>query len=278
LNLKIVNVSINNPNNDALMIIKMSDVFKLVDWSSPIVHTATTTSSSKQFSTPSPPANQQESSSTSPSTTTSSSANNSSSMRRSESSSISSSKTATNTNPGGVQTTPSSTGSRHRQEGGVGVGGGEIQLAELLDHEMGMPLPLFDEFNVLHPYLSLYYLDYFTAINKMNTKLFCTTTLMMSMLTQNSQKSREEQQGGEEVVDTESGTTGVPPAAAPFDPTRPRQADVNCPLGYTIGATNALFKQRLYDDIDAFVDEVDVDLKANEALKKQLQLSTADLR
>lgn len=263
---------INNPNNDPLITIKMSDVFKLVDWSSPIVHTATTTSSSKQFSTPSPPPNQQESSSTSPSTTTSSSANNSS-MRRSESSSISSSKTATNTNPGGVQTTPSSTGSRHRQE--IGGGGGEIQLAELLDHEMGMPLPLFDEFNVLHPYLSLYYLDYFTAINKMNTKLFCTTTLMMSMLTQNSQKSREEQQG-EEVVDTESGTTV--PAAAPFDPTRPRQADVNCPLGYTIGATNALFKQRLYDDIDAFVDEVDVDLKANETLKKQLQLSTADLR
>ena len=258
------------------MIIKMSDVFKLVDWSSPIVHTSTTTSSSKQFSTPSPPANQQESSSTSPSTTTSSSANNSSSMRRSESSSISSSKTATNTNPGGVQTTPSSTGSRHRQEGGVS-GGGEIQLAELLDHEMGMPLPLFDEFNVLHPYLSLYYLDYFTAINKMNTKLFCTTTLMMSMLTQNSQKSRDEQQGGEEVVDTESGTN-VPPTSAPFDPTRPRQADVNCPLGYTIGATNALFKQRLYDDIDAFVDEVDVDLKTNETLKKQLQLSTADLR
>lgn len=52
----------------------------------------------------------------------------------------------------------------------------------------------------------------------------------------------------------------------------------NLAIGYTIGATNALFKQRLYDDIDVFVDEATIDLKQNEVLKKQLQLSTADLR
>lgn len=52
----------------------------------------------------------------------------------------------------------------------------------------------------------------------------------------------------------------------------------NLTIGYTIGATNALFKQRLYDDIDVFVDETTIDLKQNEVLKKQLQLSTADLR
>ena len=45
-----------------------------------------------------------------------------------------------------------------------------------------MPFNLFSEFNILHPYLSLYYLDYFTMINKMNTKLYCTTALMMSMM------------------------------------------------------------------------------------------------
>jgi hypothetical protein len=49
-------------------------------------------------------------------------------------------------------------------------------------------------------------------------------------------------------------------------------------FGYTIGATNVLFKQRLYEDLDAFVDELDIDLKNNEQLKKQLQLTTADLR
>ena len=49
-------------------------------------------------------------------------------------------------------------------------------------------------------------------------------------------------------------------------------------FGYTIGATNILFKQRLYDELDAFVDETDIDLKQNEQLKKQLQLTTADIR
>lgn len=65
-----------------------------------------------------------------------------------------------------------------------------------------------------------------------------------------------------------------------FDPTRPKEsaAELNNPLGYTIGATNALFKQRLYDDLDAFIDETDVDMRGNETLRKQLQLTTADLR
>lgn len=48
--------------------------------------------------------------------------------------------------------------------------------------------------------------------------------------------------------------------------------------GYTIGATNILFKQRLYEELDAFVDETEIDLKQNEQLKKQLQLTTADIR
>ena len=45
-----------------------------------------------------------------------------------------------------------------------------------------------------------------------------------------------------------------------------------------IGATNILFKQRLYDELDAFIDETDIDLRQNDQLKKQLQLTTADLR
>ena len=58
---------------------------------------------------------------------------------------------------------------------------------------------------------------------------------------------------------------------------RPGPAAIT-PIGYTIGATNVLFKQRLYDDIDVFVDETSIDMKQNEQLKRQLQLTTADLR
>ena len=57
-----------------------------------------------------------------------------------------------------------------------------LQLEDLLQVDFGMPFNLFSEFNILHPYLSLYYLDYFTMINKMNTKLYCTTSLMLSMM------------------------------------------------------------------------------------------------
>ncbi len=61
-------------------------------------------------------------------------------------------------------------------------------------------------------------------------------------------------------------------------PYRPNQQKKPLNIGYTIGATNVLFKQRLYDELDAFVDETNIDLKQNEILKKQLQLTTADLR
>ena len=39
-----------------------------------------------------------------------------------------------------------------------------------------------------------------------------------------------------------------------------------------------MFKQRLYDELDAFIDETEIDLRQNEQLKKQLQLTTEDLR
>lgn len=153
-----------------------------------------------------------------------------------------------------------------------------------------MPLPLFNEFNILHPYLSLHYLDYFTAANKMNTKLYCTTTLMMSMMSANSNSGSNgarptiengAKRNGESHTNATSGGDATTDTAAfaanTFDPTR-NDTNPNAPFGYTIGATNVLFKQRLYDDLDAFVDETDVDLKGNEVLKKQLQLTTADLR
>ncbi len=61
-----------------------------------------------------------------------------------------------------------------------------------------------------------------------------------------------------------------------FNPYKQQQQQTS--YGYTIGATNILFKQRLYDDIDVFIDETTIDMKQNDSLKKQLQLTTADLR
>ena len=45
-----------------------------------------------------------------------------------------------------------------------------------------------------------------------------------------------------------------------------------------MGATNVLFRQRMYNELDALVDETDIDMKNNDELRKQLQLTTADLR
>ncbi|CAF0935451.1 unnamed protein product [Brachionus calyciflorus] len=140
---------------------------------------------------------------------------------------------------------------------------GDLQLTDLLEIEFGMPINIFNEFNILHPYLSLYYLDYFMTMNKMRTKLFCTTTLMMNMMKENRQSRLIED---EETVEIEKPTI---PIKKPKEPTN---------VGYTIGATNVLFKQRLYDDLDAFIDDCEIDLKNNESLKKLLQLTTADLR
>ena len=143
----------------------------------------------------------------------------------------------------------------------------ELQLSEFLDMDFGMPFNLFNEFNVLHPYLSLYYLEYFTMINKMNTKLYCTTSLMMSMLKEKPKEAVQEA----EVDTSESNETSTAPAQASTSnqPTN---------FGYSVGATNILFKQRLYEELDAFIEESDVDLRNNEVLKKQLQLTTADIR
>ncbi len=47
--------------------------------------------------------------------------------------------------------------------------------------------------------------------------------------------------------------------------------------GYLIGATNFLFKQRLQPDLDALIETNQI-LIVNNSLKKQLQLTTADLR
>lgn len=138
----------------------------------------------------------------------------------------------------------------------------EVQLTDLLEINFGMPLTLFNEFNILHPYLSLYNLDYFMTINKMNTKLYCTTALMMNMMKENRKSQYIEDEVSEE------------PKKCP----EPVKKDELKSVGYTIGATNILFKQRLYDDLDAFIDDCEIDLKNNENLKKILQLTTADLR
>ncbi len=189
-----------------------------------------------------------------------------------------------------------------------------FQLTELLDVDFGMPLNLFNQFNILHPYLSLYYLDYFNAINKMNTKLYCTTALMMSMMKggggnggNNSGigtnaksplpapiESLEGASNNESGNFTMSSTTSVSPQVAPssnsssnLTPNNNTNTSQNqagllqsspTQYGYTIGATNILFKQRLYEELDAFIDETEVDLKQNDQLKKQLQLTTADIR
>lgn len=223
----------------------MSDVFKLVDWSSPIQQPGSVSATAAGQSSPE----------------SGGSSANSSAVKRSQSSSVSSSKTTTNPIEAD---SPSPQKPKHGSTS-------DIQLAELLDHPFGMPLPLFNEFNTLHPYLSLYYLDFFTAINKMNTKLFCTTTLMMSMMKAANQANKRDDE-----VNDDSGLSSTTAGDSAFDPARPK--DLNNPVGYTIGATNILFKQRLYDDLDAFIDETDVDFRGNETLKKQLQLTTADLR
>lgn len=180
-----------------------------------------------------------------------------------------------------------------------------INIEDLLKLDFGMPLKLFSQFNILHPYLSLYYLDYFTMINKMNTKLYCTTTLMMSMMSQanstvNSNNNKEQKNSNESLAldggdSSESvtyssssilsstsasatsapGTYGSSSSSCSF---KQNQQQSSTSYGYTIGATNILFKQRLYDDLDVFIDETNIDTKQNDSLKKQLQLSTADLR
>lgn len=148
----------------------------------------------------------------------------------------------------------------------------EIQFNDLLDIDFGAPFNIFNEFNILHPYLSLYYLDYFSGINKMNTKLYCTTTLMMSMMKDNKENGGTELAEDEVDVEESGASSGNLPIKS--SATEPESTNI----GYTIGATNILFKQRLYDDLDAFIDELDIDLRGNETLKKQLQLTTADLR
>lgn len=181
-----------------------------------------------------------------------------------------------------------------------------FQLTELLDVDFGMPFNLFNQFNILHPYLSLYYLDYFNAINKMNTKLYCTTALMMSMMkasnggntkspTQSPLPVQSETSDGTNSNEsgnfTMSSNTSTPPPLALSSNSSsnlsPNTASQNpnvllqstpTQYGYTIGATNILFKQRLYEELDAFIDETEVDLKQNDQLKKQLQLTTADIR
>lgn len=163
-----------------------------------------------------------------------------------------------------------------------------LQLEDLLQIDFGMPFNLFSEFNILHPYLSLYYLDYFTMINKMNTKLYCTTSLMLSMMNAAHTESKEANENNDQQEvgsNTSSMISSSGSSSYSYQTSRPgadpRQAAAAAPkptIGYTIGATNALFKQRLYDDIDVFVDETSIDIKQNETLKKQLQLSTADLR
>jgi hypothetical protein len=145
----------------------------------------------------------------------------------------------------------------------------ELQLSEFLDMDFGMPFNLFNEFNVLHPYLSLYYLEYFTMINKMNTKLYCTTSLMMSMLKEKPKEAVQEAEVASESNETSASSTAPAQANTPNQPTN---------FGYSVGATNILFKQRLYEELDAFIEESDVDLRNNEVLKKQLQLTTADIR
>jgi hypothetical protein len=164
----------------------------------------------------------------------------------------------------------------------------EIQFNDLLDIDFGSPFNVFNEFNILHPYLSLYYLEYFTMINKMNTKLFCTTALMMSMMKDNKENGGNNSNDAEkEVENDDEESSYIAPQSGGLHTGnlrngQPRKTTDNKPepvqIGYTIGATNALFKQRLYDDLDAFIDEMDIDFHGNEQLKKQLQLTTADLR
>lgn len=292
----------------------MSDVFKLVDWSSPLQQPQqqsqqkqASSNNTNNLSMSTPDASSSPTSSNamkrSESTTVSSSSSSSGAAAAAATAALSSSDSSKTTTKADSPHTPSATATvksrslkQRRSSGGGGGGGlgdasgdsgtgsGEIQLADLLDHPFGMPLPLFNEFNTLHPYLSLYYLDYFTAINKMNTKLYCTTTLMMSMMKAANQGSKNRSDDQEEGADAneESGAAsstigGNDSTGLSYNPNRKVQ-DFNTPLGYTVGATNALFKQRLYDDLDAFVDETDVDLRGNETLKKQLQLTTADLR
>lgn len=90
---------------------------------------------------------------------------------------------------------------------------------DLLALDFGMPLDLYTNGNVLHPYLSLHYLEYLNSSSANNYNL----------------------------------------------------------RGYTIGATNFLFKQRLINNLDVIVDDAQIDIRNGE-LKKILHLTTADLR
>ena len=90
---------------------------------------------------------------------------------------------------------------------------------DLLALDFGMPLDLYTNGNVLHPYLSLHYLEYLNSSSGNNYNL----------------------------------------------------------EGYTIGATNFLFKQRLSNELDVVVEDAQIDIHRDE-LKKILQLTTADLR
>lgn len=98
---------------------------------------------------------------------------------------------------------------------------------DLLALDFGMPFDLYTNGNILHPYLSLHYLEYLksnSSSNRLNSSIH------------------------------------------------------NYNLkAYTIGATNFLFKQRLTSEIDVIIDEQQIEIK-NEQLKKDLQLTTADLR
>jgi hypothetical protein len=158
----------------------------------------------------------------------------------------------------------------------------DIQFNDLLDIDFGTPFNIYNEFNILHPYLSLYYLDYFTGINKMNTKLYCTTALMMSMMKDNREDPSAADKDAAQLDDDEEQYNQTVESGGNRGNNPPRRtsqvAQEPTNIGYTIGATNALFKQRLYDDVDAFIDELDIDMHGNETLKKQLQLTTADLR
>jgi len=101
-------------------------------------------------------------------------------------------------------------------------GSGAAASLDILAVDFGMPLEVYANGNLLHPYLSLHYLEYLSVCQRGSD-------------------------GGSHVS------------------------------SYTIGATNFLFKQRLLSELDVVVDAVSVDVRS-ETLKKQLSLTTADLR
>ena len=154
--------------------------------------------------------------------------------------------------------------SPHEEEFVVVEEAGCIPLPDLLALDMSIPpANLFLQFNILHPYLSLHHLDYFTTMNKMNTKLFCTTHLMRSMMKEN-QQSGTPNANSELDMSAEEEDISQPITTNSLSYLKRSSAaqTVTNPIGYTIGATNALFKQRLrlLNDLDAFVSDVDVEI------------------